>query len=63
MEHVTTLVGEWTAKPDPYHLEATEGARDFLSYLEGDLKTDLRVYLFRLEQGRYPGAGDQLPDL
>lgn len=63
-EHVAALVGEWTAaEANSHELEAAEGARDFLSYLSGDLRTDLRAYIFRLEQGRYPDAGDQLPDL
>lgn len=62
-EHVAALVGEWTAGTNSYELEAAEGAREFLSYLSGDLRTDLRAYIFRLEQDRYPDAGDQLPDL
>lgn len=62
-EHITTLIDEWTAGGDSYRLEAAEGGRDFLAYLAGDLETDLRAYIFRLEHGRYPGAGDQLPDL
>ncbi|MEU3624863.1 hypothetical protein [Amycolatopsis coloradensis] len=62
-EHVTALLGEWTAAPDSYELEAAEGAREFLAYLAGDLRTDLRAYVFRLEQGRYSDSGDLLPDL
>nr|CTQ93287.1 hypothetical protein [Kibdelosporangium sp. MJ126-NF4] len=62
-EHVTALLGEWTAGTKSHELEAAEGARDFLAYLAGDLRTDLREYVFRLEQGRYPVAGDQLPEL
>ncbi|GAA3673677.1 hypothetical protein C8D88_119100 [Lentzea atacamensis] len=62
-EHLAALIDEWTADGNSYALDAAEGARDFLAYLAGDLRTDLRAYLFRLEQGRYPGAGDQLPDL
>lgn len=62
-EHVAGLVVQFSALPDPEDQEAAEGARDFLAYLAGDLRTDLRAYLFRLERGRYPVAGDQLPDL
>lgn len=62
-EHVAALVGEWTTEANPDALEAAEGARDFLAYLAGDLRTDLRGYIFRLEQGRYPDTGDQLPSL
>ncbi|MET8760773.1 hypothetical protein [Lentzea sp. NPDC004782] len=62
-EHVKALLSEWSAAADPCGLEAAEGARDFLTYLAGDLGTDLRAYVFRLEQGRYPDPGDLLPDL
>ncbi|WP_410646349.1 hypothetical protein [Amycolatopsis sp. cmx-4-54] len=63
-EHVAALLGEWTAaEANSYEVEAAEGAREFLAYLAGDLRTDLRAYVFRLEQGRYPDSGDLLPDL
>ena len=62
-DHVAALVGEWTAGTGSHEVEAAEGARHFLSYLAGDLRTDLRAYVFRLEQGRYPDVGDPLPDL
>ncbi|MFI6101799.1 hypothetical protein ACIA8G_40145 [Lentzea sp. NPDC051213] len=62
-KHVAALVVEWTAEAGPQESEAAEGARDFLLYLAGDLRTDLQAYLFRLEHGRYPDAGDRLPDL
>jgi hypothetical protein len=62
-EHVTTLLTEWAASTTPYETEAAEGARDFLAYLAGDLETDLRAYVFRLERGYYPGANDRLPHL
>lgn len=62
-EHVTALLTEWTASTEAQRHEAAEGARDFLAYLAGDLENDLRAYLFRLEQGRYPHAGEPLPQL
>lgn len=62
-EHIRALIDEWTAQGGPETADAADGGRDFLAYLAGDLETDLRAYIFRLEQGRYPGAGDQLPDL
>lgn len=62
-EHIAALIEEWTADGNSDALDAADGGRDFLSYLAGDLRTDLRAYIFRLEQGRCPGAGDQLPDL
>ncbi|MFJ5985618.1 hypothetical protein [Lentzea sp. NPDC092896] len=62
-DHLTALLAEWTASTEPQRHEAAEGARDFLGYLASDLETDLRAYLFRLEHGRYPDPGDQLPEL
>ena len=63
-EHVTALARRWEAGgADPYDLDAAGGARDFLAYLAGELETDLRAYVFRLENGRYPVAGDRLPML
>ncbi|WP_326566324.1 hypothetical protein VSH64_31180 [Amycolatopsis rhabdoformis] len=62
-DHVATLVSTWTAGTNSHELEAAEGARDFLAYLAGDLRTDLQAYIFRLEQGRNPDTGEQLPDL
>ncbi|MGM7648891.1 ferredoxin [Nocardia sp. JW2] len=43
--------------------EVAEGVRKFLIYLATDLETDLRRYVFRLENGRYPDADDPLPSL
>ncbi|MEU3641961.1 hypothetical protein AB0E59_01175 [Lentzea sp. NPDC034063] len=63
MKHVNDLIAEWSASSSTEVLDAAEGGRDFLSYLAGDLESDLRAYLFRLEHGRYPDAHDQLPEL
>lgn len=62
-EHVAWLVTDYASFDNPACQEAAEGARDFLAYLAGELRSDLQAYLFRLERGRYPVAGDQLPDL
>jgi hypothetical protein len=62
-EHVAGLLREWETSEHPQEIDAADGARDFLAYLAGDLRDDLRAYAFRLQQGRYPDAGDQLPDL
>lgn len=63
-EHIAALLAEWTTEgADRYEVDAAEGARDFIAYLAGDLETDLRAYIFRLEQGRYPGPDDPLPEL
>ncbi|MCX2947243.1 hypothetical protein [Lentzea sp. NEAU-D7] len=60
-EHVTALLAEWAASSKQDEVEAADGARDFLSYLAGDLEADLRAYVFRLERGYYPGPGDRVP--
>lgn len=62
-KHIKTLIEEWTADGRSSALDAAQGGRDFLAYLAGELETDLRSYVFRLEHGRYPEAGDQLPRL
>ena len=62
-EHVAWLVADFASIDRDVCQEAAEGARDFLAYLAGDLRTYLRTYLFRLERGRYPVTGDQLPEL
>ncbi|MCS7475275.1 hypothetical protein ACFFQW_29620 [Umezawaea endophytica] len=63
-EHVLALLAVWTTESARQVVaEAAEGARDFLAYLAGDLEADLRAYVFRLEQGRYPDVGERLPEL
>ncbi|WP_211244322.1 hypothetical protein [Actinospica robiniae] len=63
-EHLEALLTEWSAEaPGSQETEAAEGVRDFLGYLAGDLKADLRAYIYRLEQGRYPDADARLPRL
>jgi hypothetical protein len=44
-------------------LDAAQGLRDFLSYIDDGLATDLRAYIFRLEAGRFPLPDDPLPEL
>ncbi|MGW6708617.1 hypothetical protein ACWGDE_27510 [Streptomyces sp. NPDC054956] len=43
--------------------EVAGGVREFQTYLAGGLADDLRAYVFRLEEGRYPEAGERLPRL
>lgn len=63
-EYVTGLAGRWGASDDePLELEAAEGLLDYAAYLEGGLAHDLRRYLFRLEEGRYPEPHIPLPEL
>ncbi|WP_394620416.1 hypothetical protein JNUCC0626_15310 [Lentzea sp. JNUCC 0626] len=63
VEHITELIAEWTAGTRSDEPDAAEGGRDFLAYLAGDLEADLRAYVFRLENGRYPAASDRVPEL
>ncbi|GAA3868449.1 hypothetical protein GCM10022243_37610 [Saccharothrix violaceirubra] len=60
--HIGEPIGTWPAESHESTLETAAGGRDFLAYSAGGPDTDLRAYVFRLEQGRYPGAGDRLPE-
>lgn len=62
-EHLVLTLAEYADSVHPADRDAAEGAREFRAYLEGGLAADLRAYLFRLEEGRYPGAGARLPEL
>ena len=62
-KHVADLLASWEESPRSDEQEACEGLRDFLGYLANGLAADLRAYIFRLEQGRYPAADDRLPEL
>ncbi|MEO3747464.1 hypothetical protein [Plantactinospora sp. B5E13] len=61
-EHLDDLLPRWSAGRAEEQ-EAAEGLRDFRSYLAGPLATDLRRYLFWLEERRSPTPVDVLPDL
>ncbi|GAB2509647.1 hypothetical protein GCM10027167_09100 [Nocardia heshunensis] len=63
-EHLAELLAEYTKEgADLQNADAAEGVREFLAYLAADLEDDLRAYVFRLENGRYPLADDPLPNL
>ncbi|MGV9408530.1 ferredoxin [Nocardia sp. NPDC003693] len=62
--HLMELLAEFTGpKARAQDAEPAAGVRDFLTYLATDLETDLRAYVFRLENGRYPDDDDPLPNL
>jgi hypothetical protein len=63
LDTVTTTLEILDAEARSDFAEAAGGLREFLGYLEAGLETDLRAYLFRLAAGRYPGSGEQLPEL
>lgn len=63
-EHLAQLLAEYTSEGAPSQsADPAEGVRDFLTYLATDLATDLRQYVFRLENGLYPADDDALPHL
>lgn len=61
--HLDEALADFEAGRSPEEADAAVGVRDFRAYLDGGLAVDLRAYLFRLEEGRYPEAGERLPQL
>ncbi|WP_374774341.1 hypothetical protein OG756_16480 [Streptomyces sp. NBC_01310] len=62
-EHMVGALAEFGRGRDRYEDDAVLGVLDFQAYLADGLAADLRAYLFRLEEGRYPEAGERLPEL
>ncbi|WP_152646230.1 hypothetical protein [Streptacidiphilus albus] len=62
-DYLATLLPAWSSSTRPEEQEAAEGLRDYAAYIAGELAGDLRRYLFRLEEGHYPGASARLPDI
>ena len=62
-EYLESLLPGWSSSDRSDEREAAEGLRDFAAYIAEGLGTDLRQYLFRLEEGRYPKGSEPLPDL
>ncbi|GHI89261.1 hypothetical protein [Streptomyces xanthophaeus] len=61
--HLVGALEEFGRGRDRCEDDAVAGVLDFRAYLAGGLAADLRAYLFRLEEGRYPEAGERLPEL
>lgn len=61
--HLAEALADFEAGSSAEAADAAAGVRDFQAYLDGGLAVDLRAYLFRLEEGRYPEAGERLPEL
>ncbi|MCX4801101.1 hypothetical protein OG594_05420 [Streptomyces sp. NBC_01214] len=61
-EHLAGAQTEWRGR-NRFEDDALIGVLDFQAHLAGGLAADLRAYLFRLEEGRYPEAGERLPEL
>ncbi|MER6160249.1 ferredoxin [Streptomyces sp. NPDC001868] len=62
-EWATDLKAAWSVHADEHHQEAASGLNDLLAYLDGDLETDLRLYLYWLEERRSPRPTEALPEL
>ncbi|MFD6891099.1 hypothetical protein [Streptomyces sp. NPDC059957] len=63
VEHLAEALADFGAGGSAGDADAAAGVREFQGYLAGGLADDLRAYLFRLEEGRYPEAGERLPRL
>ncbi|MGW6708616.1 hypothetical protein ACWGDE_27505 [Streptomyces sp. NPDC054956] len=62
-EHLAATLAEYAGSVHRSDRDAAAGAWHFRGYLADGLAGDLRAYLFRLEEGRYPVAGERLPEL
>lgn len=62
-EDLAVALADFEQHGDEQNADAAVGARAARAYLAGPLAGDLRAYLFRLEEGRYPEAGERLPEL
>ncbi|MFZ3498094.1 hypothetical protein ACODT5_33550 [Streptomyces sp. 5.8] len=62
-EHLGEALADFGGSGSRIEDEAATGVRDFQAYLAGGLAADLRAYVFRLGEGRYPEAGERLPEL
>lgn len=62
-EYLESLLPGWSSSDRSDEREAAEGLRDFAAYITEGLGADLRKYLFRLEEGRYPKSSGPLPEL
>ncbi|WP_405533278.1 ferredoxin [Streptomyces avidinii] len=62
-EWATDLRTTWSAHSDEHRQEAAAGLTDLLAHLDGELETDLRLYLYWLEERRPPAPAEALPKL
>ncbi|MGW6972062.1 ferredoxin [Streptomyces sp. NPDC054952] len=62
-EWATDLKTAWSPHSDADCQEAATGLAVLLAYLDGELETDLRLYLYWLEERRSPGPAEALPKL
>ncbi|WP_037912579.1 hypothetical protein [Actinacidiphila yeochonensis] len=62
-DDLASLLSAWSAGGNAEEEEAAEGLRDYAAYIADGLAGDLRRYVFRLEEGHYPGPSATLPRL
>ncbi|MFJ7272198.1 hypothetical protein ACIQV3_37165 [Streptomyces sp. NPDC099050] len=63
-EDLAAASAELAKSRDPQSVDAAAGVRQYRAYLgSGGLAADLRAYVFRLGEGRYPEVGERLPEL
>ncbi|MFI5984057.1 hypothetical protein ACIBEA_24620 [Streptomyces sp. NPDC051555] len=60
---LTASLAAFERESDEQNADAAAGVAQARAYVAGALAGDLRAYLFRLEEGRYPRAGERLPGL
>ena len=53
----------WSVAEQPDAREAAHGLSEYRAYLDGALAGELRVYIYFLDHGTGPVAGDRLPEL
>ncbi|WP_018529035.1 MULTISPECIES: hypothetical protein [unclassified Streptomyces] len=62
-EYLADRRGAWEAHDEKSAQGTAPAARDYATYLDGDLAAHLRAYLFWLDERRPPTLTDRLPPL
>ncbi len=63
VQYLSDGMSEWDDSDARAGQGVAAAVQDYESYMTGSLATDLRIYLYWLEEGRSPGHGDRLPEL
>ncbi|MEU9946466.1 ferredoxin [Streptomyces lavendulae] len=63
VEWIDRAATRWLASERPDEREIVEGLTAYRQYVEGELETHLKGYIFWLDQRRNPLAGEDLPGL
>ncbi|GIH22744.1 hypothetical protein Aph01nite_10540 [Acrocarpospora phusangensis] len=62
-EYLVDRRGEWEADDEKSGQGTAAAALDYASYLDGELASHLRIYLYWLDERRSPTPTDRLPEL